>query len=364
MNSQSTTSLVKSDLSRSALLGAPEPGGSVRCRVCPHFCVIPADGVGVCGVRGNRDGSLVNLAYGRVAAIGVEPVEKKPIFHFYPGHRTLSLGAVGCNLRCDFCQNWEISQVVRGGPIVGEALSPEAAVGAAIDADCVSLCFTYTEAVVNLEYLLDVAHLARAAGLRVILLTGGYISREALELLAPWVDAVKFDLKGADDEFYRRTVGGRLRPILEALREWCASAWVEVSTVVLPGINDSADSMNCIADAIMEAAGPATPWHLMRFFPSYQMSRSMPGAIADLRHIRNRALARGMHHVYLSNVPGVAEAHTNCPGCGEVLIWRRAGHFSEGRIVGDGCPGCGHAVAGHGMGDRDRVSNTTDGSGS
>lgn len=333
---------------RPSLLWEAEAGG-VRCRVCPHLCLIPPGRAGVCGVRGNDGGRLVNRAYGRVAALGVEPVEKKPIFHYYPGHATLSLGAAGCNLHCDFCQNWEISQVTDGAAIVGRPLSPEAAVAAAIEAGCQSLCFTFTEAVVNLEYVLDVARLAHSAKFRVMMLTGGYVSLAALELLAPWIDAVKFDLKGPDDDFYRRRIGGRLGPVLAALRQWRASAWIEVSTVVLAGLNDSADSLNRLADAILEATGPQTPWHLMRFFPSFRLAGMPPGATAELRRLRDAALSRGFHYVYLSNVPGLAEANTTCHRCGELLIRRSAGHLADNRIVAGRCPACGTAVAGHGL---------------
>lgn len=331
-----------------SVLWAAEAGG-VRCRVCPHLCLIPPSRAGVCGVRGNDGGCLVNLAYGRVAAMGVEPAEKKPFFHYYPGHATLSLGAAGCNLHCDFCQNWEISQVAGGAPIAGRPLSPEAAVAAAVDAGCLSLCFTFTEGIVNLEYVLDVARPARAAGLRVMLLTGGYIAPAALALLAPWIDAVKFDLKGPDDGFYRRIVGGRLGPVLAALRAWRSSAWVEVSTVILPGLNDSADNLNQLADAILEAAGPQTPWHLMRFFPSFRLAGRPPGALAELRRRREMALRRGFHYVYLSNVPGLAEANTYCHECGEVVIRRSAGCLDESRVVDGRCPICGGAVAGRGL---------------
>lgn len=332
---------------RPSLLWAAEAGG-VRCGVCPHLCLIPPGRAGVCGVRGNDEGRLVNMAYGRVAALGVEPVEKKPLFHFYPGHATLSLGAVGCNLRCDFCQNWEISQVV-GAAIVGRPLPPEEAVVAAVTADCLSICFTFTEAVVNLEYVLDVAQMARAAGLRVVMLTGGYIALDALALLAPWIDAVKFDLKGPDEAFYRRRIGGRLGPVLTALREWRASAWIEVSTVVLPGLNDSADNQSRLADAILETAGPQTPWHLMRFFPSFRLAGAPPGSMAELRQWRNKALAHGFHHVYLSNVPGLAEANTFCQSCGEVVIRRHAGGLDDNRLVAGVCPICGWPMAGQGL---------------
>lgn len=331
-----------------SVLWTSEAGG-VRCQVCPHLCLIPSGRVGVCGVRGNDGGRLVNLAYGLVAALGVEPVEKKPLFHYYPGHTTLSLGAAGCNLHCDFCQNWEISQVDSGTAIVGRPLSPEEVIAAALAADCQSLCFTFTEAVVNIEYVLDVARLARAAGLRVLMLTGGYISPAALALLAPWVDAVKFDIKGPDDAFYRKRIGGRLSPVLAALREWRKSAWIEVSTVILPGLNDSIDSLNRMADAILEAAGPQTPWHLMRFFPSFRLAGELPGQMADLRRWRALALERGFHHAYLSNVPGLAEANTYCQRCGELAIYRRAGELADNRLVAGCCPACGAAVAGHGL---------------
>lgn len=327
-------------------LEIPTPGGRVRCLVCPHRCHLRAGDVGLCGVRANVDDHIVALGYGRVAAAGAEPIEKKPIHHFWPAHQTYSLGAVGCNLRCDFCQNWEISQAAIAGAAAGRWLPPDEVIAAAAADGCGSICFTFTEAAVNLEYTLDVAQLAREHDLAVILLTGGYFSEEALAMLAPWVDCVKIDLKGPDDVFYRGHVGGRLAPVLAAWRAFGHSAWVEVSTVLLSGLNDSEASIRSMADLILETTGSNTPWHLMRFFPSFRMAGCPLGQMEDLRRTRGVAQSMGLRHVYLSNVPGVNEANTYCPACGVLLVRRRAAGQIESRLVGGRCYACRTVVAG------------------
>lgn len=328
-----------------ALLTEPAAAGRARCLVCPHRCALASGEVGLCGVRGNVDGRIANLVYGRVAAFGAEPIEKKPVFHFYPGHRTFSLGAAGCNLRCDFCQNWEISQAAGRGAVAGRELSPAAAVAAALAASCQSLCFTFTEAVVNLEYVIDVAQLARAEGLWLVVLTGGYVSETALALLSPHVDCVKLDLKGPDDAFYRAYVGGRLAPVLAAWRGLARAAWVEVSTVLPVGGNDADEAIRRMAEMILATTGPDTPWHLMRFFPSFRLSGQRPGALDGLRRARLVARQAGLRHVYVSNVPGLAEADTYCPGCGASLVSRRVGRIVNNLEMGV-CARCRTEVAG------------------
>lgn len=325
---------------------AAATAGRVRCLVCPHACALGAGEVGVCGVRANVGGRMANLVYGRVAAAGVEPIEKKPVFHFGPAHRTFSLGAAGCNLRCDFCQNWEISQVSPGAALVGRELSPEAAVAAALAGACQSLCFTFTEAGVNLEYVVDTAQVARAAGVKVVLLTGAYLTDAAAALLAPWVDCVKIDLKGPDDAFYRAYVGGRIGPVVAAWRAFNASTWVEVSTVLLAGRNEGDDAIRRMAALILDVGGPHTPWHLMRFFPSFRMAAERPGQLDAIRHARAVARAAGLHHVYVSNVPGVAEAHTHCPACGTVVVRRGSAGQIGNELQNGQCPTCRTPIAG------------------
>lgn len=334
-----------------AFLGCAVGEHRVQCRVCPHECTLSPGMAGVCGVRANRNDQLVNLVYGRVVAQGVEPVEKKPIFHFHPGHRTFSLAAAGCNLRCAFCQNWEISQVVNPtGLQRGRFLLPQDAVRTALDAGCDSICFTFTEAAVNLEYVLDLAPIARAAGLPILLLTGGYISDAALDRLIPVIDCVKIDLKGSDDDQYRRVVGGRIDPVVNAFRRFSESTWTEVSTVILPGVNDDARSIHKMAELILDVAGPDIPWHIMRFFPSFRMSGTLPGRIEQLRGVREIAISMGLRYVYISNVPGLASAHTRCPMCDEVVIRRGSGSYVVNALIDSCCPCCDNAFPGVGLG--------------
>jgi pyruvate formate lyase activating enzyme len=310
----------------------------------------PGD-IGLCGVRANRQGQLVSLVYGRPVAHGVEPIEKKPLYHFYPGHATLSLGTAGCNLRCTFCENWEISKVTHAGRIpAGPWLPPDQVVASAQASRCRSICFTYTEPVVSAEYVLDVAQIARSCGLNVVLLTSGYVTDQVLDLLMPWIDAVKLDLKAPDEHTYRRLTGAALGPVLEAMAALTDhGVWMEVSTVLLPGINDTAQALWSLATCILDVAGPDTPWHLMRFFPSYRLVTQVPSDLRVLMQARQTALGHGLHYVYLSNIGDYGVRYTDCPNCGARLIDRGAHEGVYISLQSGACYNCGSAVAGRGF---------------
>lgn len=330
-------------------LGLPEleqrlPDGRARCTLCPHTCRLGESMAGRCGVRMNRGGRMLNLVYGRVVAAAAEPVEKKPLYHYVPGHRTYSLAAVGCNLRCRFCQNWEISQAK--APL-GRAMTATEVVERAKALGCRSICFTFTEPIVNIEYVLDVAQLARPADLRMILLSGGYVSAIGLRLLTPWLDAVKIDLKAPTDALYRQLSGGRSSPVWAAVRALAtAGVWVELSTVVLPEWGNAPDMVGRLARRIIAEVGVDTPWHLMRFFPNYEMAGRPPGTLAQVEVAIDTARAAGLRYVYVSNVPGHTAAATYCPTCGERLIGRAPSTGVVNWLRGERCPQCATPIAG------------------
>ena len=316
----------------------------IQCHLCPHYCIIPLGKTGVCGVRYNKSGQFINLVHSRAVATAVEPIEKKPLYHFLPGHLTYSLASVGCNLRCQFCQNWEISQMPqqkRG--LAGKWLPPEAVVKQAITNHCHSICFTYTEPIVYAEYVVDVARLAKQKNLKVILVTGGYITQEGLEFLTPWIDALKLDLKGPDEAFYRHIVRGQLAPVQKALAKFYqAGVWVEVSTVLLPQQNDSEIAIRQMAEIIISTTNHRTPWHITRFFPSYELQYQHPSNIEKLQQAYTIARACGLKYVYLSNVPNLSQANTNCEVCGQQLLKRTAGRLEQNKLRGKMCPTCNH----------------------
>ena len=334
----------------------------VRCALCAHRCVIADGKRGVCLVRENRGGTLYTLVYGRTISQHVDPVEKKPLLHFYPGSTAYSIATPGCNFRCRWCQNWEISQMVRERhltfPMLGEKASPEQIVTAAQRAGCRSIAYTYTEPTVFFEYAYDTARLAHEAGLANVYVTDGYMTGEMLETFNPprnggehdpYLDAANVDLKAFRDETYRKYVGARLQPVLDSLRVMKRlSVWVEVTTLVVPGINDDPEELRDAARFVAQELGVETPWHISRFYPAYEMTSVPPTPVATLQMAREIGLEEGLRYVYVGNVPG--EANTFCHACGRLLI-RRSGYWIlENHVQPDGrCPDCGTPVAGVGM---------------
>jgi len=320
---------------------------------------------GVCQVRENRDGTLYTLVYGRTIAQHVDPVEKKPLLHFYPGSTAYSIATPGCNFRCQWCQNADISQIVRERRpallLLGEKASPEEIVAAAQRAGCRSIAYTYTEPTIFFEYSYDTARLAHETGLANVYVTNGYMTEEMLETFTPpksgeehdsYLDAANVDLKAFRDETYRKYVGARLQPVLDSLKTMKRlSVWVEVTTLVIPGINDDPAELRDAARFVAEELGVETPWHISRFFPSYEMTAVPPTPVATLRRAREIGLEAGLRYVYVGNVPG--EANTLCHGCGRLLI-RRSGYWIlEKNVRPDGsCPDCGAPVDGVGMGEK------------
>ena len=332
---------------KEALLYDKLEGRDVRCRLCAHNCRISEGHKGLCHVRENRDGVLYSLVYGRTISENVDPIEKKPLYHFYPGSRSFSIATPGCNFRCAWCQNWEISQMPRERHLIaGREMAPEQIVAAAVRTGSRSIAYTYTEPTIFFEYSYDTARLARDAGIVNVYVSNGYMSAEMLELFHPWLDAANIDLKSFRDETYRKHVGARLQPVLDSLKRLrFYGVWIEVTTLVIPGVNDDPDELREIAEFIATELGVDTPWHISRFFPQYKLNTVPPTPPATLYRAEEIGRAAGLRYVYLGNL--AAKAHTRCPNCGLVVVARNGYGVGELRVNGAGCcPDCGTAIAG------------------
>ena len=323
--------------------------GKVRCDLCNHRCVIGPSKRGLCQVRENRDGNLETLVYGRLIATNVDPVEKKPVFHLLPGHKSYSVATVGCNFRCLFCQNADIAQMPRDrqGAIIGRLTDPAQVVEAALASGCRSIAYTYTEPTVFFEFVHDTARLAHSRGLKNILVTNGYMSPEAFQMVGPWIDAANVDLKAFSDEFYKTYCGARLEPVKETLRLMRSGRiLVEVTTLIIPGLNDDSVQLKALAEFIAHDLGPETPWHISRFHPTYKLTDRPPTALDTLVEAWKIGRRAGLYHVYTGNVPGQAEENTYCPGCGQLLIQRWGFGIRFNRIENGCCSGCGRRIHG------------------
>jgi pyruvate formate lyase activating enzyme len=330
----------------------------VRCRLCAHRCVVAPGARGICGVRENRAGTLVSLVYGRLIARHVDPIEKKPLFHMAPGTRSYSIATVGCNFTCRFCQNADIAQMPldRGGRISGEAADPASVVAAAQASGCHSIAYTYTEPTVYFEFAHDTARLARARGLRNVFVTNGYMSPAALDMIAPYLDAANVDLKAFDDGFYRQQCGARLKPVLNTLQGMVEKGvLVEVTTLVIPGLNDDPGQLTALAGFIASALGSDTPWHISRFHPTYRLTDRPPTPPETLFAARKIGLAAGLRYVYTGNIPGQGGESTDCWRCGARVIDRSGFTVRAVRLEGGACSDCGARIAGVDMDIGDTV---------
>lgn len=328
------------------------PDQRVRCRLCNHRCVIDSGSRGICGVRENRNGVLKTRVYGRLIAAGDDPIEKKPIFHLMPGSRSFSIATVGCNFKCRFCQNADIAQMPgdRGGAITGDPTPPEQVVAAARRHGCASIAYTYTEPTVFFEFACDTAQLAHRQGLKNIFVTNGYMSAAALERINPWLDAANVDLKAFSDTFYTQQCGARLEPVKATLRRMKRlKIWIEVTTLVIPGLNDNPHELSRLADFIAGDLGPETPWHVSRFHPTYRLTDRGPTPVETLIRAREIGVSAGLKYVYTGNIPGQGGEDTRCSGCGDVMITRRGFRIVENRLKEGRCGGCGTVMDGVGM---------------
>ncbi len=319
----------------------------VHCRLCPHECVIPEGRTGFCGVRKNIGGSLYALTYGRVASAAVDPIEKKPLYHFYPGTPTMSIGTFGCNMRCKHCQNWEISHhsATEDGSDLVE-LHPEELVRIAQREGCGAIAWTYNEPSIWFEYILDTAKLAKEHGLLTVMVTSGMINPPALRTLLRHMDAYRLDVKGFTEEFYERLTGTPvLAKVLEnGLIARDTGVHQEVITNVIPNWNDSEEQLRGLADWIVANLGVDTPWHVTAYHPDNKLTEP-PTPVATLERARETGMSRGLRYVYVGNVPDHPGQHTYCPQCERILIERHA--FGVGAVnIADGCCRyCGYRIA-------------------
>lgn len=321
-------------------------GNNVQCQVCPNRCILGPGDRSVCRVKVNKDGKLYTLAYGNPCAVHMDPVEKKPLFHFMPGTGAFSVAEAGCNLRCLNCQNWEISQSTPEETQNAE-LFPGQAVRAARQYDAASIAYTYSEPTAWYEYMYDTAKLARKGGLRNIWITNGYMNGEALADLSQYLDAANVDLKSFSEGTYNRLNSGRLQPVLDtlvSLKE--RGIWLEVTNLIVPTYTDGPDMIREMCRWIKSNLGPDYPLHFSRFTPYYKLDHLPPTPVSALEQARNIAYDEGLKYPYIGNVPGHEGENTYCPGCGKLIIDRTGYKISQFNIQDGSCSFCGEDIAG------------------
>jgi len=331
---------------REALLYEKLKGAKVRCNTCPRHCVLGEGQKGFCFTRQNQGGRLFTLIYGEVASLSVNPIEKKPVFHFHPGSRWLSLGALGCNFRCPGCQNWELSHS-KGG--TANYLSPQELISLAKRHGCMGISWTFNEPTIWLEYTLDGAKLAKEQGLYTNYVTNGYITPEALDTIGPYLDVFRVDIKGFSPTSYGRTAHiSDFAPILEAAKrakkEW--GMHVELVTNITPGCNDNEEELRRIARWIRDELGAYTPWHITRFFPHLELSHLDPTPIATLERAAEIAREEGLSYVYLGNLPAHPGENTYCHHCGRLVIKRQVFDILEYNLRKGKCRYCDTPIPG------------------
>ena len=313
-------------------------GKKVKCTLCPHSCVIPEGGKGICNIRENIDGELIAAGYGRTTSLAMDPIEKKPLFHFKPGSLILSVAPNGCNLKCRWCQNWQISQEV----VPTRFIDPKLLVDIAIRENSVGIAFTYTEPLIWFEYIIDVAKVGKPKGLSMVAVTNGYINPEPLNELLDYIDAMNIDLKAMDDEVYRKLIGGRLEPVLNTVRTSAKRILIEVTNLLIPGVNDSDDQIKRLVDFIADV-DPKIPVHFSRYFPAWKFN-APPTPVKTLLRAREIASEK-LEYVYLGNVYIPDAEDTFCPYCGNKLVSRSGFYAKKVGITEDRkCSKCGKDV--------------------
>ena len=326
-------------MKKEAMLYEKLDNNMVHCYLCGHQCRIAEGKAGICLVRKNEAGTLVSLVYRNAIATNVDPIEKKPLYHFMPGTNSFSIATAGCNFRCGFCQNWEISQmnILEVPDYISRDLGPEAVISGAIRKNCQSISYTYTEPTVFFEYAYDCAKIAREKGLKNVFVTNGYMSKEALQEIQPYLDAANVDLKYFKDESYRKVCSGSLQPVLDSIKLMKElGIWVEVTTLVVPGSNDSPEELKGIAD-FLAGIDKFMPWHISRFFPNYKFTDLDATPEATLKMAEEIGHKAGLKYVYVGNVSGFGN-DTYCHNCKKALIKREgfailANNIKEGKCV-------------------------------
>ena len=326
-----------------AYLFHPMEGSRVKCNLCHHRCIIPQGKRGLCGVRENKNGELVSLVYAQAVAANPDPIEKKPLFHVLPGSHSFSIATVGCNFRCRFCQNANIAQMPRdhSGQITGRFFPPEKVVEQAKQAGCQTIAYTYTEPTIFFEYAYDTAKIAKQEGIRNVFVTNGYETPEAVEKIAPFLDAANVDLKAFSPDFYKEMCGAKLENVLETLQ--CmnqAGIFLEVTTLVIPGLNDDSEQLKKLAGFIAGALGPQTPWHVSRFHPTYNLTDRAATPPSTLFQAHETGKNAGLHYVYTGNIPGQGGENTYCHNCQTLLIERVGYTIQKNQLQNGACPNC------------------------
>ncbi|MBI5493016.1 MAG: AmmeMemoRadiSam system radical SAM enzyme [Deltaproteobacteria bacterium] len=332
---------------REARLYNPAEKGYVDCYLCEFRCHIADGRRGVCGVRENIGGVLYTHIYGRLIAEHIDPIEKKPLFHFQPSSRSYSIATVGCNFRCLHCQNAEISQMPRDSKmILGEEAAPDEVVAEAVAAGCSSISYTYTEPTIFFEYAYDTGVLARERGLKNVFVTNGYMTPECLDEMKGVLDAANVDIKAFSEGFYRKVCGATLAPVLksiERMRE--LGVWVEVTTLVIPTLNDSEGELRDIAKWIYRT-DKSMPWHISAFHPAYKLNNIPPTPVETITRAREIGLEEGLRYVYTGNVPGQEGESTFCYNCKRLLIERYGFTVRKNLVAESRCPHCGSVIDG------------------
>lgn len=326
--------------------GASREQTIVKCLLCPNGCAIANGKRGTCRTRMNVNGELRSLVYGRPVSIHIDPIEKKPLYHYLPSSSAFSLATAGCPLSCKFCQNWEISQASpedHQGPFA----HPSRIADAAKNSKSPVIAFTYNEPTVFSEYMVDIAGEARRKNIRSVMISCGFINEDPLAELCGVLDAIKIDLKGYSENFYRTVCGASLRPVLKSIKQIAKSrAHLEIVNLVVPTLNDSDKMLQDLINWILGEVGADIPVHFTRFHPDYQLRNLSPTPVATLERARDLALAKGMHYPYVGNVPGHPGNHTYCPGCGKVVIERQSFFVTAMNINNGQCKFCGQKIAG------------------
>lgn len=331
---------------KEALLYQQLPDKTVKCELCPNFCVIKSGKLGVCRVRKNIKGKLYSLNYDKVAAMHTDPIEKKPLYHFLPATPSFSISTMGCNFSCKFCQNHSLSMVEDENQIFGEKISPEQLITMALRSGSKSIAYTYTEPTIYFELMLETAKLARQSGLKNVMVTNGYMSEEAFNMIQPYLDAANIDLKAFSDRFYKKYCNSRLTPVLDTIKRMKkAGVWIELTTLLIPDLNSDKEEISELITFIVNLDNKI-PWHVSRFFPHYYMLETAPTDINLIFEFLENAKKMGIQYLYAGNISAEKWANTYCIKCGSLLI-SRIGYTTTLKNISHGtCTQCGNHIPG------------------
>ncbi|MEN6384455.1 MAG: AmmeMemoRadiSam system radical SAM enzyme [Phycisphaerales bacterium] len=334
---------------KEAVLYEPLGGKMVHCFLCNWHCKIGDGKRGHCNVRKNIDGKLYSLNYHKLVAANSDPIEKKPLFHFQPASKAFSIAAQGCNFRCDFCQNWHISQILKNEQeLEGQDISPKHLVELAIRENCKSMAYTYTEPTIFMELAADCAKTAKEKGLKNVFVSNGYMTIQAVDFMKDWLDGINVDLKSFSEDYYKRLCKAKLAPVLETIDYIVnkTKIWIELTTLIVPGDNDSETELHQMAEWILKICGPDVPWHISRFYPQYRHTDSEATPVSTLQMAYDIGKEVGLHYIYIGNLHTRKGENTYCPKCEHLLIEREGYFISKNRIASGGCPDCHEKIAG------------------